>query len=89
MHNDEIIAAISDANVIVCVTAICEAVKRKLTSDTVKKAIENIKADDRKFWNQYKVSTFAIAALDLLGFNAYSGKDNDVKTLIISGLDVF
>ena len=89
IRDDEVVNAINDSNVIVCVIAICEAVKRQLRSENAKNAIVRSKTDNRKFWNQYYVSTFADAALDLLGFQKYTGTDDDIKALIKSGMDIF
>ena len=49
-----------------CVS-ICEIVKRREKNDLIKSHLRTLSSDDTSFWNEYKVSDFAKAALTLFG----------------------
>lgn len=83
-----VISAISDENPLVSVRAICEVTARNVISKEAKKALQDSRHNDRTFWNQYKVSTFAKAALDILGMGKYQGNSVEVKELIDSKLHI-
>lgn len=79
---------IKDNNVVMKVRAICESVKRDLSSSDVISAIQDASCDQRSFWNQYLVSDFAEAALDVLGIKKYEGERRQVLEMIEVKLDV-
>lgn len=89
MKDADVIRAIGDSNVLVCVRAICETASRGNRSADAEKALLKRENDERPFWNQYTVGTFAKAALDVLSVKRYSGQDDEVKRLISSGLNLF
>ncbi len=61
---------------------ICELTRRGLHSSSSRDAIRKLKDDKSVFWNNYTVSDFAIAALDLMGWDKYSGKREEIRNLI-------
>lgn len=61
-------------------------VRRKTHSMKVKKAISDLSNSDLTFWNRYKVSDYALAAQDLLGYGKYEGDREEVIALISCGL---
>lgn len=65
---------------------ICELTKRKRRSSTVHDVLRKLSKSEAVFWNNYLVSDFAIAALDLLTLDAYKGNREEVNRLIESGL---
>ena len=62
--------------------ALCELVHRDIHTEDAEKAISDLENNQLSFWNQYKVSDFAIAAKDLLGYGNYDGNREEIKTLI-------
>ncbi len=71
--NDEIVNSLYSGFMMVQVYATFHVVKNNIRTDEAKEALEKLAKDDRIFWNPWKVSYPAIAALDLLGFEHYSG----------------
>jgi hypothetical protein len=65
---------------------ICELTKRKSHSSTVREILRKLSTSQAVFWNDYYVSDFALAALDLMSWDAYEGSREEVNTLIKSGL---
>lgn len=71
----DLIQILKEGNVTHKCEAICETSKRKKISSELKDAIYSLIKDNTPFWNQYKVSDFAVAALTLRG-----DKIDDIST---------
>lgn len=86
LSDDKLIQMLMDKNPITVCNAICEIAKSPLHSS--KERDELIKLCDNKetFWNNYLISDFAEAALDIIGVQKYIGDRNEVKQLIESKL---
>ncbi len=65
---------------------ICELTRRGLHSSTCRDAIRKLKDSKAVFWNNYLVSDFANAALDLMGWDDYSGEREETINLISTQL---
>lgn len=65
------------------VNAIFCACRFKITDPPIKSYIDKLKTDSL-IMNGYRVSDFAIAALDILGFEPYEGDDRRILRLIAS-----
>lgn len=65
------------------VNAIINAVKYEMQEPAIKIYLDRLKADN-VIINGYKVSEFAVSALDILGLEKYSGNDIRVRRLIKS-----
>lgn len=65
---------------------ICELTRRGLHSSSCRDAIRSLRDNTAVFWNNYLVSDFANAALDLMGWDDYNGERDEVKALISARL---
>ena len=65
---------------------ICEIVNKENPTNKDRKALEMFCDNKISFWNNYLVSDFAEAALDILGWKDYSGDRYEVRQLISSRL---
>lgn len=64
----------------------CRIVSNRDVSESAVSFLKNTMSDERSFWNDYLVSDFAYAALDLLGIEKYKGDRHEVLRLIESKL---
>lgn len=86
ISSESVLSMLYDANPIIVCEAICEIVRRKNYSSTTHDTLQEICQNKKAFWNNYLVSDFAEAALDLLGWTKYSGSRHEVRNLINSKL---
>lgn len=71
--------------------AIISAVSHKLKDKAVETQLQRLKQDETCLFGYnagYKISDFAVAALHLLNFSPYTGKDKMVLALIDSNLGI-
>lgn len=61
---------------------ICELASRDKHTSSERSVITSLKNDRSIFWNVYTVSDFACAALDVLGWEKYTGDKEEVNNLI-------
>lgn len=64
----------------------CRIVSDRDVSEGAVSFLKSTISDERSFWNNYLVSDFAYAALDLLGVEKYKGARYEVLRLIESKL---
>ncbi|MGM9920649.1 MAG: hypothetical protein ACI33O_05335 [Bhargavaea sp.] len=76
-----------DENPIEICDLICELTRRKVHSSRVRDRLRELSKSQAVFWNNYLVSDFALAALDLMGWEPYDGSREEVIALIGSGLN--
>lgn len=88
VDNNELIELLGHPNFIVRSKTICEIAKRHLLSEDVKSKLRELKNDDTIFWNRICVRDFALAAMDVLGYEKYQGDDTNVKSLIDINLEL-
>lgn len=89
LNDRELLNALGDSNVLICVRAICEATVRNRKADEFREALSKLEDDERIFWNSYTAGTFATAAMDILGLKKYTGDEYETQRLINSGLQLF
>ena len=68
------------------INATINAVRYEVRDPVVKIYLDRLK-EDQIVMNGYRVSEFAISALDILGFERYNGNDLRIKRLIDSKFD--
>jgi glycosylphosphatidylinositol transamidase (GPIT) subunit GPI8 len=76
-----------DNNPVEICDLICELTKRKVHSSRVRDILRELSKSTIVFWNDYTISDFALAALDLMEWDSYKGNRKEVITLIASGLN--
>lgn len=76
-----------DNNPVEICDLICELTKRKVHSSRVRDILRELSKSTIVFWNDYTISDFALAALDLMAWDSYKGNREEVSTLIASGLN--
>lgn len=64
----------------------CELVRKDARSSAIRNELLRLSKSKDVFWNNYMVSDFANAALDLLGFVPYRGSRSEIKDLISAKL---
>jgi hypothetical protein len=69
-------------NTLKCLYAIKSCVKNKVLDDTVIEILKSLKSNTKVEWNSCKVGDCAIASLDLLGIEKYTGNEPSITTLI-------
>ena len=84
-NSDAILQGLSHPGAIFRVNGAISAVKYVVKTPVIKMRLERIK-NDNTIINGYRVSDFAIAALDILGLEMYRGNDLKVRALIKSKL---
>lgn len=82
MDDREVIEMLNHNNVLARTRAIWEVSTRRLHNDEVKSKLQDMKNDHAKFWENILVCDFAVAALDVLGYEKYQGTDEMIKRLI-------
>ena len=65
---------------------ICELVGKNARSSEIQNELFRLTKSNDAFWNNYMVSDFANAALDLLGYKPYGGNRLETKDLISAKL---
>ncbi|MBR4514598.1 MAG: hypothetical protein IKO61_06910 [Lachnospiraceae bacterium] len=83
---DTLVSMLSDKNPINVCSAVCEITRRTQHSPIEQTELVKLKNNKDSFWNNYIISDFAEAALDILGWIKYKGNRKEVKNLIESKL---
>ena len=65
----------------------CRIAVEKDTSENAVVFLEKAQADNRPFWNNYLVSDFISAALDIISVAKYKGDREEILRLMDSGLE--
>lgn len=86
LSDDKLIQMLMDKNPITVCNAICEIAKSPLHSSNERDELIKLCDNKETFWNNYLISDFAEAALDIIGVQKYIGDRNEVKQLIESKL---
>lgn len=82
-NSSAIMQGLSHPGAIYRINAIINAVQYKLQNPSLKIYLSRLK-EDQIVMNGYKVSEFAVSALDILGLETYLGNDIRIKKLINS-----
>ena len=80
-----ILEGVTHKGAIYRINALIYAVRNAVDSEKVKEKIYDLQ-NDKVSVDGYKVSDFALAALDLLGIEKYTGINEQIKALIESRL---
>ncbi len=86
LSSESLLSMCYDQNPIVVCEAICEIIRRNSKSIEEHDALISLCDNKTVFWNNYLVSDFAEAALDILELKKYSGERYEVRRLISSKL---
>ena len=78
---------LNDKNPIIICQAICELTNRLQQSSEEIQKLKELCDNKTPFWNNYLVSDFAEASLDILGKRKYSGNKHETKRFIEAKLD--
>lgn len=82
-EKEAIIGGLSHAGAIYRMNAIAFSSIHKIKDIEVQKMIKRLK-DDETFLDGYSVSQFAVAALDIMNIEKYTGDNSNIKNLIAS-----
>ena len=77
----------NDKNPLEICSIMCELTKRESHSSAAREILRELSKLQVVFWNNYLVSDFALAALDLLKWEPYSEDREEVKGLIETKLN--
>lgn len=86
ISSESLVAMLKETNPVNVCGAICEIVKRDHHIDEEQVELKKLIKNKNSFWNNYLISDFAEAALDILGWMKYKGSRREVIQLIDSKL---
>lgn len=87
LSSEKLIEMLNDKNPTIVCQAICELTNRPQHSSIEFEQLQKLCDNKTPFWNDFLISDFAEASLDILGQVKYTGNKNEVKRLIESKLD--